>query len=244
MSLAVIHSRALAGINAPDVNIEVHISGGLPALSIVGLPELAVRESKDRVRAAILNSRFEFPNRKITINLAPADLPKEGSRFDLPIALGILAASGQLPAQSLATHEFIGELALDGGLRPVRGALPTAIQCASAGRRLILPQANAQEAGLSQEACILPALHLLQVSAHLSAQTLLAPYARTNPPPGECTIPDLAEVKGQSHAKRALEVAASGGNNLLLIGPPVTGKTMLAGRLSGILPPMEAIEAM
>jgi magnesium chelatase family protein len=244
MSLAVIHSRALAGINAPEVSIEAHISSGLPALSIVGLPELAVRESKDRVRAAILNSRFEFPNRRITINLAPADLPKEGSRFDLPIALGILAASGQLPAAALNMHEFIGELALDGGLRPVRGALPTALQCGAAGRRLILPHSNAEEAGLAQTACVLPASHLLQVSAHLSAQTPLEPFSRKDPPPHDHLLPDLVEVKGQAHARRALEIAAAGCHNLLLIGPPGTGKTMLAGRLPGILPPMEVHEAM
>lgn len=244
MSLAVIHSRALAGINAPQVSIEVHISGGLPSLSIVGLPELAVRESKDRVRAAIINSRFEFPNRRITINLAPADLPKEGSRFDLPIALGILAASGQLPAQALAAHEFIGELALDGGLRPVRGALPTAMQCAAAGRRLILPRANAEEASLAETACVLPSAHLLQVSAHLAGQAPLEVHARIDPPQADQPPSDLSEVKGQSHAKRALEIAAAGGHNLLLIGPPGTGKTMLAGRLPGILPPMEAQEAM
>jgi magnesium chelatase family protein len=244
MSLAVIHSRALAGINAPDVNIEVHISSGLPSLSIVGLPELAVRESKDRVRAAIINSHFEFPNRKITINLAPADLPKEGSRFDLPIALGILAASGQLPAQATMAHEFIGELALDGGLRSVRGALPTAMQCTAAGHKLILPQANAEEAALAQAATVLPATHLLQVSAHLCAQTALMPYITRQHTPAAHSVPDLAEVKGQAYAKRALEIAAAGGHNLLLIGPPGTGKTMLAGRLPGILPPMEAHEAM
>ncbi|HEY3487792.1 MAG TPA: YifB family Mg chelatase-like AAA ATPase, partial [Gammaproteobacteria bacterium] len=244
MSLAVIHSRALAGINAPEVNVEVHIGSGLPSLSIVGLPELAVRESKDRVRAAILNSRFEFPQRKITINLAPADLPKEGSRFDLPIALGILAASGQIPAQALTAHEFIGELALNGGLRPVRGALPTAMHCFSAGRRLILPNANAEEASLAYETGILPAAHLLEVSAHLSTQVSLAPYIQTRQFQPDDYPLDLAEVKGQAHAKRVLEIAAAGGHNLLLIGPPGTGKTMLASRLPGILPPLEPREAM
>jgi magnesium chelatase family protein len=214
MSLAVVHSRALAGINAPEVNIEVHISNGLPSMSIVGLAELAVRESKDRVRAAILNSRFEFPARRITVNLAPADLPKDGSRFDLPIALGILAASGQIPTDLLHCYEFIGELALNGELRPVRGSLPTAVQCAVAQRRLILPTDNAQEAALAHAVDVLPARHLLEVSAHLAQQVSLQSALPAPALQATDYSLDLAEVRGQAHAKRALEIAASGGHNL------------------------------
>ncbi len=244
MSLARVYSRAQVGIDAPLVSVEVHLSNGLPGLSIVGLPEAAVRESKDRVRAAILNSRFEFPARRITINLAPADLPKEGGRFDLPIALGILAASGQLPANSLNTHEFIGELGLSGELRPVRGALPVAIQTAHAGRSLILPRANAAEACLVKAARILAADHLLDISAHLCGQQLLVESVlELDPELSEPGNIDLSDVKGQHRAKRALEVAAAGGHNMLMIGSPGTGKTMLASRLASILPPMDDTEA-
>ena len=244
MSLAVVYSRALVGIDAPSVTVEVHLANGLPAMSIVGLPETEVKESKDRVRAAILNARFEFPARRITINLAPADLPKEGGRFDLPIALGILAASGQIPVARLDRYEFIGELALTGELRPVRGALTAALQAQTTARALVLPQANADEAALAEACAVLPATHLLAVTAHVRGDAALAeaPHARADAdtPPG----PDLAEVRGQAHAKRALEIAAAGGHNLLFIGPPGAGKTMLAQRLSGILPPMTTAEAL
>ena len=242
MSLAVVFSRAAHGIDAPLVHVETHLANGLPALSIVGLPDTEVKESKDRVRAALLNSRFEFPARRTTINLAPADLPKGSGRFDLAIALGILAASGQIPAAELAGYEFFGELALSGELRPVRGMLPAALRTRGQNRKLVLPAANADEAALVSGVEILPARHLLEVCAHLCGQqslTAQAPPASVPANPG----PDLAEVRAQPHARRALEIAAAGRHSLLMIGPPGSGKTMLASRLPGILPPMSEDEA-
>lgn len=244
MSLATIFTRAAIGIDAPEVTVEVHLANGLPGLSIVGLPEAAVKESKDRVRAALLNARFEFPARRITISLAPADLPKEGGRFDLPIALGILAASGQIPADALQRYEFIGELALSGQLRPVRGCLPVALKARNAGRSLVVPAENADEAALVSDSLILPADHLLQVIAHLHGEALISPHTAQLMPEATQPPPDLAEVYGQPHARRALEIAAAGNHSLLLYGPPGTGKTMLACRLPGILPPMEEEEAV
>jgi magnesium chelatase family protein len=241
--LATIHSRAQAGVDAPEVTVEVHMSSGLPALAIVGLPEAAVRESKDRVRSALINSRFDFPARKITVNLAPADLPKEGGRFDLPIALGILAASGQLPVETLRDLEFLGELSLSGELRPVRGALPAALKTRAAGRTLLVPADNADEAALVSDVTILGVRHLLDVCAHLLGQQRLLPHVSqlTDQVP---RYDDLSEVRGQHQAKRALEIAAAGGHSLLFIGPPGTGKSMLASRLPGILPPMNDEEAL
>jgi magnesium chelatase family protein len=244
MSLAHIHCRAQAGIAAPPVTVEAHLSNGLPSLAVVGLPEAAVKESKDRVRAAILNSHYDFPSRRTTINLAPADLPKEGGRFDLPIALGILVASGQLPADALEGIEFLGELALDGELRPVRGALPAALAAREAGRALVVPLDNAAEAALVRGVRVLPAGHLLQVCAHLAGREEIAPASPPERPATATGLPDLAEVRGQHQARRALEVAAAGGHSLLMIGPPGTGKTMLASRLPGILPSMTEAEAL
>ncbi|HET8552279.1 MAG TPA: magnesium chelatase domain-containing protein, partial [Gammaproteobacteria bacterium] len=240
MPLARVFSRAPAGVDAPAVTVEVHISNGLPALTMVGLPEAAVRESKDRVRSALLNANYEFPPRRITVNLAPADLPKEGGRFDLAIALGILAASGQLPAEILSRYEFLGELSLNGELRPVRGALPAAIQARATERALIVPAANADEAALASDAEIFAADHLLAVAAHLAGEDPLARHQSQAVP----RYPDLADVRGQQHAKRALEIAAAGAHSLLFVGPPGTGKSMLASRLPGILPPMSEDEAL
>jgi magnesium chelatase family protein len=244
MSLAVLHSRARTGVQAPLVTVEVHLARGLPALSIVGLPEMAVKESKDRVRGALLTGQFEFPAKRITINLAPADLPKEGGRFDLAIALGILGAAGHLPQPALDAHEFLGELALSGVLRPVRGVLPVALAAREAGRALIVPQENAAEAALVSGIRIYPAGHLLEVCAHLNGTSPLPVYCDTPPVGAAGVYPDLSEVRGQGHAKRALEIAAAGGHSLLLAGPPGTGKSMLASRLPGILPSMTEAEAL
>jgi len=244
-SLAMVRTRAVVGVTAVPVMVEVHLANGLPSFSTVGLPETAVKESKDRVRGAIINSGFEFPAKRITVNLAPADLPKTGGRFDLPIAIGILIASGQLPGANTDKFEMIGELALDGRLREVTAVLPTALACGADERQLIVPEKNAREASLSEQTCAWQADHLLDVCQHLVAKGNMsrcefgsdeaAPYS---------AYPDLRDVKGQQRAKRALEIAAAGGHSLLFIGPPGTGKSMLASRLPSILPDLSLSEAL
>jgi len=244
MQLATLYTRALTGIDANLVTVEVHISNGLPAFSIVGLPEAAVRESKDRVRAAIINSNFEFPARKITVNLAPADLPKDGGRYDLPIALGVLAATGQIDASHLGDYEFHGELALSGALREVSGSLPVAIAAQKDDKKLIMPSQSAKQAALIEKAEVFAADCLLSVCQHLQGLTQLQ-HATTYINHHQSTdIPCMSDIRGQHRARRALEVAAAGRHNILMIGPPGTGKSMLASRLPGILPPMTTRQAL
>lgn len=244
MSLAVCLSRALAGVSAPEVAVEVHLANGLPAFTLVGLPDTEVKESRERVRAAIIQSGFDFPARRITVNLAPADLPKESGRFDLPIAVALLAADGQLPLDVLSGYELAGELGLGGELRPVRGALAMVAAARGSGRRFILPRSSAIEASLVQGVEIYAADSLGEVCAHLSGISLLERTVYPEGWQGQVVYPDLDEVKGQGLPKLALEVAAAGGHSLLMQGPPGTGKSMLAARLPGILPAMSQDEAL
>jgi magnesium chelatase family protein len=252
MSLSLVQSRALLGLQAPAVTVEVHLANGLPSFTLVGLADLEVKEARERVRSALQNCGLEFPhNKRITVNLAPADLPKDSGRFDLPIALGILAASGQVDAARLAGYEFAGELSLSGELRPVRGALAMslALHAAGAAARLVLPPGSAEEAALVPQAQVYRADHLLDVVRQF--------LPGQQPDPGEGWVrvvaqpaarcagyPDLADVKGQAGAKRALEIAAAGGHSLLLLGPPGSGKSMLAQRFAGLLPPMTVQDAL
>ncbi|WP_027014472.1 YifB family Mg chelatase-like AAA ATPase [Comamonas composti] len=273
MSLALVQSRALLGLDAPQVTVEVHLANGLPSFTLVGLAEVEVKEARERVRSALQNSGLEFPsNKRITVNLAPADLPKDSGRFDLPIALGILAASGQIQAHALAGYEFAGELSLSGALRPVRGALATALALHRQKHvvRLVLPPGSAQEAALVPSAQVFCAHHLLDVAREFMARaegldTAAEPAdalaatepaadaaclgsgwhtVHVQPAPAARQTEDLRDVRGQAQAKRALEIAAAGGHGLLLVGPPGSGKSMLAQRFAGLLPPMSDEEAL
>jgi magnesium chelatase family protein len=249
MSLAVVMSRALDGMDAPEVRVEVQLANGLPSFMLVGLADTEVKEARERVRAALQQSGLGFPhNKRITVNLAPADLPKESGRFDLPIALGILAASGVLQAQALEACEFAGELSLAGDLRPVRGALALALAVRRSGRarQLVLPEGSACAAAQVGQVDVRSARHLSEVVAALMPGDAAVPLPRAMPPPArpQSSPPDLRDVRGQAAAKRALEVAAAGGHSLLMVGPPGTGKSMLAQRLPGLLPPMQEDEAL
>jgi magnesium chelatase family protein len=249
MSLAVVHSRALLGLQAPAVRVEVHLANGLPSFTLVGLADTEVKEARERVRAALLHSGLGFPhNRRIVVNLAPAALPKEGSRFDLPIALGILAANGQLPPEALARYEFAGELSLAGDLQPVPGALAIALALRrqDSERLLVLPEQSAAEAALVEDLPVLAARHLLDVVQALTPGDLQQPLPRAAAMPAAAAPdePDLRDIRGQAAAKRALEIAAAGSHSLLFVGPPGTGKSMLALRLPGLLPPMHDDHAL
>lgn len=244
MSFAQVYTRSVVGLNAPSVMVEVHLSQGLPAVTIVGLPEAAVRESKDRVRSAIINSGFQFPNRRLTINLAPADLPKDGARLDLPIAIGILAASGQIDETVLAQYEFIGELALNGDLRAIAGALAVSRALKADQRTLIVPKDNADEAVKVEGVRVLQADTLKAVCQHLMNEQPLSQAEHKTSYQSANYMLDLADVKGQHQARRALEIAAAGGHSLLFCGSPGTGKTLMASRLPTILPPLNDHEAL
>ena len=255
MSLSLVHSRTLLGLQARPVTVEVHLANGLPSFTLVGLAETEVKEARERVRSAIQNSGLEFPgNKRITVNLAPADLPKDSGRFDLPIALGILAASGQIDGAKLAGFEFAGELSLGGDLRPVRGALAMSLalpeNAGQAPAQLVLPEGSAQEAALVPDVRIYRARHLLDVVQQFLPGDEAPPdcpgwsRVHSSAQPGQAAYPDMADVKGQAAAKRALEIAAAGGHSILLTGSPGSGKSMLAQRFAGLLPAMSTQEAL
>ncbi|MER2490347.1 YifB family Mg chelatase-like AAA ATPase [Catenovulum sediminis] len=245
MPLAIVYSRARIAIDAPLVTVEVHLSNGLPAFGIVGLPETSVKEARDRVRSAIINSEFEFPDKRITVNLAPADLPKEGGRFDLAIAVGILAASGQIPLDALQNYEFVAELALSGDLRPIIGEIPFTIACHGQKRAAVMTHKNASIAAHINQAKVYAATNLRAVQQHLAGEKSLPPAEKSQTDDSHYEkMLDMTDVIGQTHAKKALEIAAAGGHHMLMLGPPGTGKTMLAERLPSILPEMNEQEAI
>lgn len=242
-----IYSRAMQGVDAPEIQVEVHSANGLPAMTLVGLPEASVKESRDRVRSALQANGYALPPKRITINLAPADLPKQGSRYDLAVALGVLSATGTLDfVADLDNYEFLGELSLDGQLRAVPGLLPAVIQARDQGRTVIVPEESLPECAPVKGARVLGSAHLNDVCAYLLNKQTLTPVSAVPLPSAAPLTPakDMADVQGQVQAKRVLEICASGGHSLLMVGPPGSGKSMLAERFPGLLPPLSEADAL